>query len=71
MSASTTGVKAHDDTANKSESVRQASTAGVSQATIVSAEVTHYRAVVKSALANNVSPSVAMQALKELGVTGQ
>lgn len=71
MSSNYSGVKGHDDTANKAEGARQATVTGATQPTIITAEVLYYRAVVKSALTNNVSTSAAMQALKELGVTGQ
>lgn len=70
MSNSLTGNKAHDDTVAKAEGVRQSVAVGSSQATYISADVTFYRAVAKSALANGVSPSAAMSALKALGQTG-
>lgn len=72
MSAGNSSVKAHDDTQNKAEGIRQGAAApNATRATIVTAEVLFHRAVVKSALANNVSASSSMMALKELGVTGQ
>ena len=70
MSNSLTGVKAHDDTVAKAELVRQSVAAGSTQATYIGADVVFYRAVAKSALANGVSPSAAMSALKSLGQTG-
>lgn len=71
MSSSLTGNKTHDDAVSKGEGVRQSVASGSSQATYISADVLYYRAVAKSALANGVSASAAMSALKELGVTGQ
>jgi hypothetical protein len=71
MSADKSYIKAHDDAVAKAEGSRQAAAvAGASQATVVSADVTFYRAVAKSAIANSVSPSAAMQVLRDLGVTG-
>jgi hypothetical protein len=70
MSNSLTGNKVHDDTVAKAEGVRQSVAVGSSQATYISADVVFYRAVVKSALANGLSPSAAMSALREKGVTG-
>jgi hypothetical protein len=72
MSNAPTGIKSHDDAVVKAEGVRQTAVAAASsQSAVKTAEVTYYRAVVKSALANGVSPSASMQALHELGVTGQ
>jgi hypothetical protein len=72
MGNSLSGVKSHDDLVAKAEGVRQAAAVpGASQATLVSADVTFYKAVVNSALANGVSPAAAMQALKELGQSGR
>jgi hypothetical protein len=63
------GVKAHDDTVLAAEGVRQVAVAAASnQAAAISAEITFYRACYKSALTNNVSPSVFTQALFSLGV---
>ena len=70
MSNAPTGIKGHDDIVAKAEGVRQSVAAGSSQATYISADVVFHRAVVKSALANGVSPAASMQALKSLGVTG-
>lgn len=68
----TSSVKAHDDVVTAAESARQGTvTASTAQATVNTAEITYFRAVVKSALKNNVSPAAAMSALRELGVTGQ
>lgn len=64
------GNKSHDDTVAKAEGVRQSVAVGSSQATYISADVVFHRAVVKSALANGVSPSASMAALRELGTTG-
>jgi hypothetical protein len=73
MSRGYTGVTAHDSTVNAAELVLQSAVAAANNnaVTIRNAEVTYYRAVVKSALANGVSPAASMQALKELGVSGQ
>ena len=72
MSTSQSGIKAHDDVVNAAENVRQAAvTAASSQSAARTAEIVFHRACVKSALANGISPSAAMQALRELGVTGQ
>ena len=71
MSSSQSGIKAHDDVVNAAEAARQSSiTPATAQATVISADVLFYRAVVKSALKNGVSTSAAMSALKSLGVTG-
>jgi hypothetical protein len=73
MSRGYSGNTAHDSTVNAAENTLQAAVvaAAGSQSAIKTAEIVFHRALVKSALANNVSPSAAMQALKELGVTGQ
>jgi hypothetical protein len=73
MSSSTTnGInRAYDSAALAAEGVRQVAVVGASQATVISAEITYYRALVKAALANGVSPAGAMVALRGLGVTGQ
>jgi hypothetical protein len=71
MSNAVTGIKVHDDLVLRAENTRQAATAAAStQAAVISADVTYHRAVVKSALANGVSPAASMLALKHLGVTG-
>jgi hypothetical protein len=62
------GVKAHDDTVLAAEGARQVAVAGATQANVTSAEITFYRTCYKSALNNNVSPSVFTQALFALGV---
>lgn len=71
MSKDDTGVKAHDDTCTKSEGILQSATVGATQAAINAAAITHYRNVVKSALANGCGVEPAMTALRSLGVTGQ
>jgi hypothetical protein len=72
MSVGNSGVRAHDQAQNATEGVRQTAVAAASsQSAVKTAEITFHRAVVKSALANGVSPSASMQALHELGVTGQ
>jgi hypothetical protein len=72
MSNAATGIKVHDDGVLRAENTRQVSTAAATtQAAVISADVVFHRAVVKSALANGVSPAASMQALKHLGVSGQ
>jgi len=72
MSNASTGIKAHDDAVLRAENARQFSTAAATtQAAVISADVTYHRAIVKSALANGVSPAASMLALRGLGVTGQ
>ena len=44
--------------------------AATTQAQLTAAAITFHRSIARSALANGVSPSVSMQALKSLGVTG-
>jgi hypothetical protein len=66
-----TGVKAHDDAVALAEGVRQVTCApGASAATIKSAEITFYRAVVSSCRANNNGSGIEqpLVALRELGV---
>lgn len=65
------GNKAHDDTIAKADGVRQSVAPGSAQSVYVSADVTFFKAVATSAIANGVSPAAAMQALKELGQTGR
>jgi hypothetical protein len=63
------GVKAHDDTVLMAEGVRQTAVATASsQAAVIVAELTFFRTCFKSALNNNISPSVFSEALKSLGV---
>jgi hypothetical protein len=72
MSNAITGVKVHDDAVLRDENARQVATATAStQASVISADVTYHRAVVKSALANGISPAASMLALRHLGVGGQ
>jgi hypothetical protein len=71
MSVIKSGVKAHDDAIAAAEGVRQVACApGASAATIKSAEITFYRAVVSSCRANNSGSGIeqALNALRELGV---
>jgi hypothetical protein len=71
MSNAVTGIKVHDDAILRAENARQVSTAAATtQAAVISADVIFHRAVVRSAIANNVSPAASMAALKSLGVTG-
>ena len=68
MAASKTGNKTFDDAAAAAEGVRQVAVAGGTQANVMSAEITYFRALYKNALANNISPSNFTQALFSLGV---
>jgi hypothetical protein len=68
MPASKTGNKTFDDAAVAAEGVRQTAVSGATQSAAIAAEITYYRALFKSAVANNVSASVFSQALKSLGV---
>jgi hypothetical protein len=73
MSVIKTGVKAHDDAIALAEGVRQVACApGASAATIKSAEITFYRAVVSSCRTNNSNSGIeqASTALRELGTGG-
>jgi hypothetical protein len=63
-----TGVKAHDDTVAKSEGTRQAAVAGASQSAIITAEITHYRTCIASAIANKCGTEPFVTALRSLGV---
>jgi hypothetical protein len=62
----------HNLAVQAAEGVRQVAvaTAAGNRSAINSAEVTFYRTIVRSGIANNVGVSGAMQALRELGVTG-
>jgi hypothetical protein len=63
--------RAFDSDAIAAEGVRQAAiTPTTAQATVISAEIIYYRAVARSAIKNGCSPSAAMSALRELGVSG-
>ena len=71
MAAANSSSTAHNNTQNAAEGARQAAVIpGASFLTIRNAEIAFYRAVVRSALANGVGVSSAMQILKALGVTG-
>ena len=71
MSAANSNNGVHNNAQNQAEGARQAAVApGATPATIRTAEIAFYRAVVTSALANGVGVSSAMSALKHLGVTG-
>jgi hypothetical protein len=70
-SAGYSGVSVHDDNVTQATQVLQAANAGVtSQQTLNQNAITFFRSVARSAIQNNCSPSVAMQALKGLGVSG-
>lgn len=64
------GKPAHDNEVDRVESVRQsaAGVAGVSQATVRTAEVTYYRAALASAKANGIDQGGILHALWTLGV---
>jgi hypothetical protein len=67
-----TGVKLHDDTCLQAEMTRQvAVAAAANQAAVTAAEVTYYRTVKASCLANGLSEGVVecIQALKQLNAT--
>ena len=66
------GVKAHDDTCLQAEMNRQvAVAAAANQAAVTAAEITYYRAVKASAVANGLSESVVecTNALRQLNAT--
>jgi hypothetical protein len=61
----------HKNTVNTAEGVRQVSVAAAgTQAAINAAEIVFYRACRTSALTNNVSPTVYIDALRALGTGG-
>src|SRR5262249_13548750 len=71
MSVVQSGHQIHDRTCLVAEGTRQTAVAaaGASQSAIRTAEITFHRAVVASALANNLPvPTTALTALRELGV---
>jgi hypothetical protein len=71
MSFTKSGNKAHDDACNTAESTRQAAAVpGVTQATMVSAEILFYRACVASAVARGLDTAPFVRALKDLGTGG-
>jgi len=71
MSKIKTGNKAHDDACDVAESTRQSAiTATTTQANARTAEITYYRALKASAIANNCSPAQFTTALMELGTGG-
>jgi hypothetical protein len=59
----------HKDAVTAAEQIRQAvlATPGVTQAQAKAADIAFHQAVVTSAMANSVSPSVSLQALRSLG----
>lgn len=68
MSSHNTGNSNFNAAANSAEAARQAAAVpGASQTTITNAEIVYYRACVKAAIANGISPSVFLQALYDLG----
>jgi hypothetical protein len=61
----------HKGNVSAAESTRQVAVAAAStQASVTSAEISFYRTCRTSALANNVSPTVYIDALKSLGTGG-
>jgi hypothetical protein len=70
MSISKSGNSSHDNAVNAAEGVRQVACAGASQSAAATAEVTFYRSAKASALANGVSPTVFIDALRALGTGG-
>lgn len=72
MSVFKTGIKAHDDNCATAEMNRQVSVAGAggSAAIVKAAEITFYRSVVASCLANNLPFGNFTRALQDLGTGG-
>jgi hypothetical protein len=67
----TSGKQSHDAAVIAAEGQRQTAVASAgSQAAVRSAEIAYYRTFVTSALQNGISPSSAIRALQNLGVTG-
>jgi hypothetical protein len=62
----------HSKTVTAAEGVRQTAVAGATQSAAKTAEIAFYRSVVASCRVNNNYSGIgpAMQALRELGVTG-
>jgi hypothetical protein len=75
MSTGYTGNATHDATVTAAEGVRQTAVAAAAgnQASVRTADIAFHRSVVTSCIANNSSSGLqpSMQALRELGVTGQ
>lgn len=69
MSQVKTGNTTHDNTVGVSEGSLQSMLIGASQASIRTSEINHYRACLKSAIANNCGTDTFMTALRSLGVT--
>jgi hypothetical protein len=63
--------RAYDSAVLAAELTRQNAPIGASQSAVNTATIVYHRALVKAAIANNVSPAASMQALRELGVSGQ
>jgi hypothetical protein len=70
MSKDKSGKATHDEEEARVEGVRQSAirAAGVSQATVKTAEIAYYRAALASAIANGLERGVFIGALWELGV---
>ena len=73
MSVIKSGNKTHDDTCVLAEGARQQAVgvAGVSQATVRTAEIAFYRALMASAVANGLPSAQFGAALRDLGTGGQ
>ena len=78
MSTVQTTSSAHNATVNLAESAKQSAAIvvgpttvanSVSKAATIAADTTFHRAAAKSAIANGLSPSVYMDALRGLGMT--
>ena len=68
MSAHTSPNATFNAAANAAEAARQAAVVpGASQAAIISAELTYFRACRNAAIANGISPSTFNNAIKSLG----
>jgi hypothetical protein len=73
MGIGKTGHVVHDNTCDRAEGTRQAAVnvAGVSQATVRTAEIAFYRALIASAVANGLPSAQFGAALRDLGTGGQ
>lgn len=72
MSITKSGNVAHDNTCNASEAARQTAVAAATgnQATIRTAEITHYQNCLASAIASGLQPGVFIRALMDLRANG-
>jgi hypothetical protein len=68
MSAHTSPSAVFNAAANNAEAARQAAVVpGASQATVIAAELTYFRACRTAAIANGISPAPFNNAIKSLG----